>query len=462
MKKTVVELDLVGYSTICANLEEGLDVNSVAQLNTQIQTFVDKGLTAVDARREEHVMQTAGDSAIIVFDSASKAHRFAQAVHDATSEHNSIRKKPLAKRVFRIGAAYGDIVMRSLAYGGFDIAGTTFSVAKRFEAAAQPGGFLIDEPTFESLDEDQRKCYAAKKRISGKRDEEFEGYAFLMNADGPTDANYFTELRSTKVDQSVLGDQRTSTNQAYPSSATSSMLTREDESTLKTLPTDNSENVNRRRSFFIALAVALLLGGIIYVAWVVRTPPPRAIRTLTYSLAIQRMAKDPNSNEYKPIGDAYPSTGQEIYQHGWGFRVNITYDHSGSLYVLVERPGKGGTTTYAVLFPTPGNHNEVAEVAASQNVQTNQYFFGDQKGTDMLWIIWSERSQTELESIFKEEEENYQVISDPAQIKTVGEVLAKYESSRPAAQTDSVKMQTTLKSTAAVIVGLLALQHDKL
>jgi class 3 adenylate cyclase len=201
MNKTVVELDLVGYSTICANFEQGLDVNSVAQLNRQIQSFVDEGLTAVDAVRHEHVMQTTGDGAIVVFDSASEAHSFAQAVNDATRAHNRERQQHLAKRVFRMGAASGDIIMEDKSGGGFEIAGMTIARAVRLEAKALPGGILVDEPTFKALSEEQTQRYASKEIVAGKRDEEFEAYACQLNPDGPKDAAYFSSRKDTPTSQ---------------------------------------------------------------------------------------------------------------------------------------------------------------------------------------------------------------------------------------------------------------------
>lgn len=203
MKKTVVELDLVGYSTICDNIEQGLDVNSVPQLNQQIQSFVDAGLNVTKTLRNESVMHTTGDGAILVFDSAADAHRFAQAVHEATREHNEQRKQLLAKRVFRIGAATGDIVMQSKPGGGFDIAGMTIARAVRLEAAAKPGGLLVDEATFEALALEQMRQYGSKQRVSGKRDEQFEAYFSQLNADGPEDATFFTRQGKIESESEV-------------------------------------------------------------------------------------------------------------------------------------------------------------------------------------------------------------------------------------------------------------------
>ncbi|HIG29326.1 MAG TPA: NACHT domain-containing protein, partial [Verrucomicrobiales bacterium] len=73
--KTVVELDLVGYSSICALLEEAGDVNGVATLNSKIQEFVDAGLKSVEAKRSDSVIKTTGDGAILLLDSPQYAHR---------------------------------------------------------------------------------------------------------------------------------------------------------------------------------------------------------------------------------------------------------------------------------------------------------------------------------------------------------------------------------------------------
>jgi class 3 adenylate cyclase len=190
--KTVVELDLAGYSTICDSLEQSLDASSVAQLNQQIRSFIEAGLKAVSAQWEGTVMATAGDSAILVFDSAQDAHRFTQAVHEETRAHNLSRNHPLAKRIFRSGAATGEIVMQPKPGGGFDIAGMTIARAKRLEAQSAPGGLLIDEATYEGLSDDQKSRYGAKTVVPGKRDEEFEARLCQMNADGPKDAALFT------------------------------------------------------------------------------------------------------------------------------------------------------------------------------------------------------------------------------------------------------------------------------
>ena len=108
--KTVVELDLVGYSEKASTLEEQFDAALVVQFNEHIQEFVDRGLAAVGSQRKGTVMATTGDGAIFsTFDSADDAHRFAVEVHNATQKHNAQKKQASAKRWFRVGIATGDL-----------------------------------------------------------------------------------------------------------------------------------------------------------------------------------------------------------------------------------------------------------------------------------------------------------------------------------------------------------------
>jgi hypothetical protein len=186
-----------------------------------------------------------------------------------------------------------------------------------------------------------------------------------------------------------------------------------------------------------------------------------ASRTLTYSLTVQKMNKDAKTNQYKPLGAPFESTGQEIYGNGWEFHLNITPAEAGSLYLLNEGPGENNTTGYHVLFPTPANNNGVAYLAAGQTMQTKQYFFSEYKGTEKLWIIWSVQPLDELDGIFKDAARNRLVIENPAQINMVRDLLARYDSSKLEVRSDKSKKQTTIKSTYEVLVSLLELQHEQ-
>ncbi|AMV25131.1 hypothetical protein VT84_12100 [Gemmata sp. SH-PL17] len=190
--KTVLELDLVGYSTIAAELEHNLGVETSPQLNKQIQNLIDSGLSVIGLERKTAVMQTTGDGAILVFDHASQAHDFAEAVTRATRAHNANKPVGTSKRVFRIGIATGDLVMEAKESGGFEIGGIAISRAVRLETKAKPGEVLCDTYTFSVLTEEQRKRYSKAETVTGKRDEKFEAHRAELNPDGVKDTAPFT------------------------------------------------------------------------------------------------------------------------------------------------------------------------------------------------------------------------------------------------------------------------------
>ena len=168
--KTVLELDLVAYSDIARALEENLDVQAVKTFQDQIQSFVDIGLKELHLRRDDVVLATAGDNAILIFENAALLHHFAKVVQEATEKHNRQRSVESAKRWFRMGAATGPVLIIPEERR---IVGTTVARAVRLEAAAEKGELLIDSDTFHALPEDLKKCYSAEEIVSGKRDELF-------------------------------------------------------------------------------------------------------------------------------------------------------------------------------------------------------------------------------------------------------------------------------------------------
>ena len=169
MKKTIVELDLVGYGNLVKILEENLDAKIVPYLNEQIQEFVNAGLIAVGKTREEVVMANNGDNAVIVFDDANHAHTFAEAVHQATQLHNNNKTEPSAKRWFRIGAATGELAQE----GNSKLTGYVIVRAYRLEADAKPGEFLVDLDTYDAFLPELQQKYGSKETVSGKYNESF-------------------------------------------------------------------------------------------------------------------------------------------------------------------------------------------------------------------------------------------------------------------------------------------------
>ena len=195
MIKTILELDLVGYSTISTMIEQGTHVESVTELNRQIQQFIEEGRSFARADGCDIAVVTTGDGAIVVLDSPADAHRFAQTVNEATRKHNQDRSEPIGKRVFRGGIATGALDMQARSEGGYDIAGSVIARAVRLEAKAPAGGLLVDDASYEGLTKTQKKRYVRNEPIKGKRDEVFDCHRCVLNPDGKADAAHFVARR---------------------------------------------------------------------------------------------------------------------------------------------------------------------------------------------------------------------------------------------------------------------------
>ena len=164
--KTVLELDLVGYSDKARELEEHLGVELVMRFNDQIKEFISNGLKSAGVAEQDAIVQSTGDGAIVVLDTPEQAHRLAEAVNTAVTKHNLTRTVESARRWFRIAAATGEIEIR-----GKDLGGTTIANSVRLESAGEAGHFLVDLPTWNALPAQMQSKYLPVEEIRGKRDE---------------------------------------------------------------------------------------------------------------------------------------------------------------------------------------------------------------------------------------------------------------------------------------------------
>jgi class 3 adenylate cyclase len=184
LNKTVVVVDLIGYSSIARSLEQNITAQAVAELNRQIQSFVDAGLAAVSGNRERNLMNTTGDGAILLFDSAEQAHRFGKRFHESAFEHSQQKTEESAKRWFRVGIATGELVSVD-SNGAVEYAGTTIADAVRLEAASGPGEMLMDVPTWSRLPRAIQVFYGPEETVSGKRDEKFPARRYRVLPGSP-------------------------------------------------------------------------------------------------------------------------------------------------------------------------------------------------------------------------------------------------------------------------------------
>jgi class 3 adenylate cyclase len=171
--RTVVVVDLVDYTRTVRILEQNTTSATTAGINRQIQGIIDLALKSVGAKRKESVIKTTGDGAILMFPDSEIAHRFAEALHAASADHNAGKTEPTAKRWFTSGAATGEIAGHTAPDGVVEYAGVAIADASRLQSQSGAGELVIDIVTFDSLPPDIRRRYGPEEQVPGKRDETY-------------------------------------------------------------------------------------------------------------------------------------------------------------------------------------------------------------------------------------------------------------------------------------------------
>ena len=125
----VVHADMVGYSRLI-----GLDdVGTLDRLRSLRKSLIDPAIAEHGGR----IVNTGGDSLLIVFDSIDGAVRCA--VHVQQQVPIRDRDQPVDRAIrFRIGINLGDVIP-----DGTDVHGDVVNVAARLQAECPPGGICV-------------------------------------------------------------------------------------------------------------------------------------------------------------------------------------------------------------------------------------------------------------------------------------------------------------------------------
>jgi adenylate cyclase len=127
--------DMAGYSRLFA-LD---DIGTVARLRTLHQDLIEPAIH----RHHGNLVQTGGDSMLIIFESVAQAVQCAVAIQSSTARDGNDR--PHDRRIrYRIGVDLGDIIM-----DGMNFHGDGVIVATRLQAVCPPGGICLSRAVYE-------------------------------------------------------------------------------------------------------------------------------------------------------------------------------------------------------------------------------------------------------------------------------------------------------------------------
>ncbi|MEP6708068.1 MAG: protein kinase [Pyrinomonadaceae bacterium] len=178
-------------------------------------------------------------------------------------------------------------------------------------------------------------------------------------------------------------------------------------------------------------------------------------RSLVYSLTVQKF------HDGKPYDQPFETSGQEIFENGWKFKMNIFNPQEGYLYLLNEGPAANGSTTYNMLFPEPKTNNGSPRVTTDQKLQTAWMRFDEHQGTEKFWIVWSGLPVKELDDVTGVVNAQQKgEVSEADQLKAVRDFLEKHSSPKPEVAKDSAGEKTTVKGKGEVLVSNVELKHN--
>ncbi len=218
----------------------------------------------------------------------------------------------------------------------------------------------------------------------------------------------------------------------------------------------------------IAVAALVLVSIFGFVLWSKlsradepRTParqaepaPPTSERTLSYWLTVQKM------RDGQPYQEPFDSSGQEVFETGYMFRLNMQSPQPGYLYLLNEGLAAGGANSFTMLYPTPVRGQGSARLEANHKLETGWNTFSGQTGTELCWMVWAAEPVPELEAAreaaFKSDKG---ALSSPALIQRVRAFLESQAARKPEIDKDRDKRRTTVRGTGDVLVNLIELEH---
>ena len=186
----------------------------------------------------------------------------------------------------------------------------------------------------------------------------------------------------------------------------------------------------------------------------IKTSPPSPLpKELTYFLTVQKMRGK------KPFEEPFKSSGQEIFENGYKFKMVFQTDEDGFIYLFNEDKDAEGKTIYHILYPTPENNNGSAQIKANQQLETSQNTFSGSRGTEIIWLAWSIQSNSDLEDVKQNAFDNKGVVANDAVKQKLFDFIRVNGEKQPETVKDTAKMQTTLKITENAIAYKMQLEH---
>jgi class 3 adenylate cyclase len=180
-------------------------------------------------------------------------------------------------------------------------------------------------------------------------------------------------------------------------------------------------------------------------------------RAMSYSLTVQKFRNQ------RPDGPPFQlAEANIIFEENFQVKLNITTPQPFFLFVLNDAPDNiNGNPRYIMLYPSDADQ---AKGTASRIVvpepEDEWFEFDDKRGTEKLWLVWSDRALAELEAVKVLANQERGEIKDAGQNRSIQDLLAKYSASGPVHEKDEANKRTNIKGRGGVLVYPINLEHQ--
>ena len=178
------------------------------------------------------------------------------------------------------------------------------------------------------------------------------------------------------------------------------------------------------------------------------TPPE-----LKYFLNVQKM------RDGKPFEAPFKSSGQEVYEDGYKFSMVFQANADGYMYAFNEGNDTQGKIGYYLLYPTPKNANGSAKVLSGGQIETSQNTFTGERGTEIVWLIWTKDRSDVLVAVLKSAIVSGGVITDAEQSQKLRDFIDKFKNTSIPARKDAENQQSIISLEGDTVVHKLELEH---
>ncbi len=174
-------------------------------------------------------------------------------------------------------------------------------------------------------------------------------------------------------------------------------------------------------------------------------------RELAFHLVVQKM------RDGKPFGSPFQSSGQEIFENGYKFKMALKPDAAGFVYLFNEDKDAQGNPIFNILYPTPKTNQGSAEILVKEEIETNFNTFSGTQGTEIVWLIWTATKHDELEAARLEAFSNQGLINAQAKVQKLKNFLGQKNETE--SSKDTANQQTIIKGLGETMVHRIELEH---